>query len=329
MSNERENYSKPFLSLEEQIKKLESRNLIIDFDINKEQLLFGNYYSIINGYKTPFLEKQDGEKYIQDSSFNDIYNLSHFDRDLRDIFLKYILIFEEEIKAILAYRFAEKFEGPEAYLFPESYNSQKGKNRIIKNIEIIQKEIKHQYNNTKNRNYIKHYRKKHKIVPIWVLVNTLTFGNISHIYDLLKEDLRDKIAKDFSIRYKREYKNNSNAVITKNLPPKSLQDILKISNYFRNVCAHSEVLYLYSLNKEISDFSHFFKEIHSQVFQRSHLFALTCVLKLVLPQEYYTELIERLNTLFDEYGDRIKSIDFQKEVLSRMDFPINWYDLLS
>jgi len=205
----------------------------------------------------------------------------------------------------------------------------KGINRINKNIEILKNVIKKQYANPKNRNYIKHYKKNHEVVPIWVLVNTLTFGNISHIYDLLKENLRDAIAKDFNIRFKRDHKMDSNVITNQNLPPKSLQDIIKISNYFRNVCAHSEVLYLYSLNKEISDFSHFFKDINSVVFQKSNLFALTSVLKIVLPKSYYSEMTERLSILFEEYGNRISSIDFNEQVLSRMDFPKNWYKLLN
>jgi len=126
MSIEKDKQSKPFLTLDEQLKKLENRNLKIDYEENKEQLLFGNYYSIINGYKTPFLKNQEGDMYIENSSFNDIYNLSHFDRELRDIFLKYMLIFEEQLKATLAYRFAEEFRDPEAYLVPKNYNDKKG-----------------------------------------------------------------------------------------------------------------------------------------------------------------------------------------------------------
>ena len=52
--------SKPFAEIEEQIKILQKRALTItDIDDVRAKLLHHDYYTIINGYKYPFLS-QDG-----------------------------------------------------------------------------------------------------------------------------------------------------------------------------------------------------------------------------------------------------------------------------
>ncbi|GBF12575.1 abi-like protein [Tepidibacillus sp. HK-1] len=87
-----------------------------------------NYYNVINGYKDLFLVKnQNGqpitpETYIQNTTIEEIYNLFTFDRELRNLFLKYLLIFENSIKSKLSYRFSEKFKEPHAYLLWKNYS---------------------------------------------------------------------------------------------------------------------------------------------------------------------------------------------------------------
>lgn len=49
------NLQKPFKTVEEQIKILQSRGLIItNAEDAKAKLLNNNYYTVINGYKFPF-----------------------------------------------------------------------------------------------------------------------------------------------------------------------------------------------------------------------------------------------------------------------------------
>lgn len=87
--------SKPFKTYRQQLNILRSRNLIIDngskaIDILKKE----GYYNIINGYKEIFLDeplsKQMGMDYYKNgTTFNHIYALYDFDREIRAIILKY------------------------------------------------------------------------------------------------------------------------------------------------------------------------------------------------------------------------------------------------
>lgn len=67
-------------------------------------------------------------------------------------------------------------------------------------------------------------------VPLWVLVNSLTIGNISYFYNSLDE-LKEKIARKFGGEYMKDYSSKEKITYSE------LSNIIKIVNYFRNVCA--------------------------------------------------------------------------------------------
>lgn len=98
--------AKPFKSYEDLLIFLQNdKNLIIeDFDAARHILSKTSYFSLISGYKDTFKNPTTG-KYIDGTTFHDIYRLYQFDNELRSIFLKYILIAEHSVKSSLAYHF--------------------------------------------------------------------------------------------------------------------------------------------------------------------------------------------------------------------------------
>ena len=79
---------KPFKTIEQQMAILKSRNMAVEPSAGPILLREG-YYSVVNGYKGPFLEK-GGEMaatlrtgILDGTSFDDVYRLFRFDRDLR------------------------------------------------------------------------------------------------------------------------------------------------------------------------------------------------------------------------------------------------------
>lgn len=63
---------------------------------------------MISGYKDIFINPIT-KKYFERTTMDDIYSLYRFDRELRSIFLKYILIAERSIKSSLSYNFFETY----------------------------------------------------------------------------------------------------------------------------------------------------------------------------------------------------------------------------
>ena len=80
--------SKPFTSYNEQIALLERKRLRIpDKNFAMRILKDTSYFALINGYKDLFKDKSTGN-YINDYSFDDIYNLYMFDDSLRNILIR-------------------------------------------------------------------------------------------------------------------------------------------------------------------------------------------------------------------------------------------------
>ena len=157
--------AKPFKSYEDLLIFLQNdKNLIIeDFDTARHILSKTSYFSLISGYKDTFKNPTTG-KYIDGTTFHDIYRLYQFDNELRSIFLKYILIAEHSVKSSLAYHFSATYgEDQKEYLSLSHYmvtgSTQK---KIQKLISIFQYQLKR--NN--EYAYINHYKSKHHNVPL-------------------------------------------------------------------------------------------------------------------------------------------------------------------
>lgn len=76
------------------------------------------------------------------------------------------------------------------------------------------------------RTDINHAAINHGNIPLWVLVNALTFGNISKFYLLSAYDIQTKIAKNYV-----------------EINESQLAKILIVLTGFQNVCAHGERLF--------------------------------------------------------------------------------------
>lgn len=85
------------------------------------------------------------------------------------------------------------------------------------------------------RPFIKHYIKQYGFVPLWVLSNDLTFGNIAHFYQLCERRVQNKVCKLIV-----ESKNDTDAP---RLSPQDLRRCFSVLVGFRNLCAHDERLY--------------------------------------------------------------------------------------
>lgn len=318
--------TKPFKTYEEQIALLRSRNLkISDDDKAKEILSQTNYYKLINGYKDLFIDDSDknAESFIEGTSLEDVYALYNFDRRMRIIFLEYILIFEIRIKTLISYNFSElvqENDEKEPYLIKENFdykNSPKNqsewkKNSIIKNlINTIKQEINKSCE--KKHPSIKHYKDKHDRIPLWVLMNILTFGNITFFYDAMKLSLREKIAKKHRI-------NNEN------LNNRDFRTILKIINVYRNSCAHEERLYKLDSIYRIK-YPNILKDIFPEnIRDQKRLFSVVIGFFWMLKSSELTEFCEILSMEIDKLDNklRINHIIKKQDVLNAMGFPENW-----
>lgn len=259
---------KPFLSIKEQVKLLQSRGVVCD-DSTPQKLLSSGYYSVINGYKTPFLENPKGDIFKAGTHFDDIYNLFLFDRELRNITFALILEIEAKMKTICAYTFAERHNPYTGYLVQNSYCTQAQfpyanyNSNMVRLLSLFNGAV---INST--RESIIHYRETIGSVPIWVLVNELTFGNIEHFFRLMQP-------KDKGLVCSRIVKSKGEKD-TRFLNPKTAITSLNVIVKVRNCCAHNERLYCSRFTKSGENYAGFLNRFHWFVTrERAHTFAVS------------------------------------------------------
>lgn len=236
---------KPFKTIQEQVSILESRGMRTD-EATPLILKREGYYSVVNGYKTLFLSESEADgakedRYAEGTTFESVYRLFTFDRDLRMTMSRYFAQAEATLKTVCAYRFSERHaQESEPYLNPGNYRCDGAYPKRVEDLIDDFKKVLHKppYDKgTFKREYIEHYVKKHDETPLWVLTNFLMLGQIFKFYEYQPESMRNSIAQDFAELY-----GETHGVKVK-ISPKRLRLIYDHIKDFRNICAHDERLY--------------------------------------------------------------------------------------
>ena len=83
---------KTFKSLDEQIEILRGKGLTIeDVDFAKEILLRENYF-FLTGYRFLFMRSMADRRFLPGTTFEELYAMFIFDRQIRNILFKNILV---------------------------------------------------------------------------------------------------------------------------------------------------------------------------------------------------------------------------------------------
>ena len=310
---------KPFKTFDEQVSILNgthdsNKNKRMNTDNNtKFHLMRDNYYSIINFYKEPFITRRDanGEDiYLPDVHFNELKALHDFDSELRILFFNYFTKIEKFFKTAIAYYFSERYgiNDKDAYLNPSNYID----NLDDKGKSILIKLYGHKIN--KKKEIINHYLIKDN-TPFWITIHFLTLGNISILFNILKLDVKQKIMNHFNNLYKNDYGTSPN------LKPKIIGSFLNACSLFRNVSAHNERFYNFTLRGHIAGTR---SSVNGHPSNNQKLFTLYNTLKLFLPKNEYKRLTNSLKNLINELESRLNSISIN-DILIRMDFSNDWH----
>lgn len=288
---------KEYKSNEELINYLSIKGVIIlDKKDALEKIEKYTYYSIVNTYKNVFKNKRGD--YLNNVSFDEIYALFEFDKNLKNIILKYCLEIETVVKSIMANQISKVY-GIQDYL--DSSNLDVSINTEIKEnlLKKIKDEIEKDYS---VHTALTHYVDKYGFVPPFVLVKILTFGVVSSYYGLLKQSDRQAIAKYFKIS------------------DKLLKQILKNLTIIRNITAHSDRLYNYTSKFYLS-----FKLIDESYVKSNNITNLYMVVRCMeklLTKEQYEELYNAIGEEVTKLGEKLNSIDVS-EITKIMGSPMN------
>lgn len=304
---------KPFLTYEQQIHKLrDEKGLAIPDEPHAIEILTQTgYFSLINGYKTPFKGNAAG-CYKTGATFEDIENLYYFDEALRELFFKYLLKVEQKIKSHISYYFSEEHGNSiDAYtsLYNYDYQDPKKAPEIFRLLGEINRVITTNFNAVS----LNHYIVNHENIPLWVLMRKLTFGNVSKMLDMLPMPLQTKISKNYSHL----------------TSTPQLSAIISLLVLFRNTCAHNDRLYNYMVNKGKLPYLRLHRELGVPrlangdcAYGKQDLFAAVIALRYLLGDANFSLFFRALEGLIQNHPDN--AVFPKIELIKSMGFPANW-----
>ena len=304
---------KEFKTIDEQVEILKRKGLIIEDEEETKEILLRENYFFINGYRLLLMNSYSDKTFVKGSTFKELYALFLFDRSMRNIIFKYLLIIENQLKSITSYQLSKKYGYQEKdYLNPKNFTEDRSKIRRVKDlIEKMKRQVR--INGTKH-NATLHYIKNYGYVPMWVLVKVLSFGIVCELYSVLKKEDQNEIASVFNVST--EY----------------LEDFLPILANYRNLCAHEDIMFDHKTEKVIPDTEYheklnIFKMDDEYIYGKNDIFAVIIMLKYLLRKDDFRIMLKEIDYEKELLDSRIDSIPIEK-ILDRMGIPKNYLDLL-
>lgn len=304
---------KTFKTLDEQIEILKSRGLVInDVDKTKNILLRENYF-FINGYRHLFIKTKRDENFISGTTFEELYAMFIFDRKVRNIFFKNLLIVENNIKSLISYQLSRKYGYKEKeYLNPKNFSKDPIKNRQVH--DVLNKVKRQIRTNVKQHSATMHYATNYGYIPLWILVKVLSFGIVSELYNILDESDQQEIANLY------------------NLDIESLSIYMTILSNYRNLCAHEDILYDHRTQKQIPDTRyHYLLNIDmtdgEYNYGKNDLFSVVIILKQLLTEKEFREFINEIGYEIDILEGKTNILPINN-FLNKIGFPNNWRSII-
>lgn len=219
-------YTKRAFSLAEHIEQWQEGGLIVaDHDKASHYLSVINYYRI-SAYTLPFQVGNPEHHFKPNTSFDDVLDLYRFDRELRLLVLDAIERIEVAIRSHINNYMSIQY-GPHWYLDESHFVHSFPHKELLADVE--------KHCQRKKEIFVKHYMEKYtepRLPPGWVVIEILTFGQLSTIYDrLVNAHDQKEIAKKF----------NTHAEL--------LRSWMQSISYIRNICAHHSRLW----NRELGN----------------------------------------------------------------------------
>lgn len=306
--------SKTFKNLDEQIEILKDKGLVIDDIVYAKEVLLRENYFFLSGYRHLFLKKDGSRKFIPKTNFREIYGMFNFDRQLRNILFKNILIVENNLKSILSYVMSKNHGFKEQnYLNADNFVKDYSKSRQIN--DLLRK-MKRQINvNGKQHTATSHYMSNYGYIPLWIVVKVLSFGIVGELYSVLQREDQEEIADVYDVSVK------------------NLVDYLPILANYRNLCAHEDMCFNNKTHKKIEHTKFHdilnipLNEDGEYIYGINDLFAIIIIMKRLLKEEDFILMMNEIIYEIDILDGKLESIEV-KDVLEEMGFPVNYKEIV-
>ncbi len=304
---------KMFKSLDEQLEILKSKGLIIEDETHAKEILLRENYFFINGYRVLLMNSYSDRSFIIGATFRELYGIFLFDRQIRNILFKNLMIIENNLKSVISYQLSKKYGYRDKdYLNHKNFTSDKSKSRRVKDvIEKMKRQIR--INGTHHMATM-HYINNYGYIPLWVLVKVLSFGIVCELYSILKPEDQVSIADIFNV--------NTNY----------LENFLPILSNYRNLCAHEDIVYEHRTEKGILNTPYHQKlnipiMDNEYIYGKNDIFSVLIILKYLLREDDFRMMMKELEYEIEKLDGIVNSIPIEK-ILDRMGISTNYMELV-
>ena len=281
----------PPMTIDEQIENLKNIGLIVENEEYAKKILNDiSYFRLIKAYSLN-LKSKNG-KYCEKVTFEQIVELYLFNANFRQVIFPEIEKVEINVRCRIANYFAEQY-GVLGYLEADNFVNAEYHKMFLDDIE---EEIRRNSKAPFVKNFHDNYEGGN--LPIYALVEILSFGTLSKFYKNMKNQDKKAIAKSFGVGYT------------------YFVSWLESISYVRNICAHYGRLY----NAKLSKTPILYKEYSEAGIGNNRIFGvLLCLKHLLKSNDHWNLFVDKIELLFDKY----ESVD-----IKTMGFTENWKELL-
>lgn len=273
---------KEFKTIDEQISILEGRGLQIpNRSLAQEFLLRNNYYRI-SGYS---LTLRNHDHFYKNVTFQNIIDIYEFDHSFRHILLKYIEIIEVTIKSVFSYEFT-KIYGASGYLDSANFTD------IGKHTDIMQKAEAQKNARLPHEAYLKHFvNDLQQDLPLWAFVDLLTISDISFLYKISTDSIKESVAKTFGLN-----KNDGKNILESHMHHMTI---------IRNLCAHGSRLFnrLFEQKPRLSKKErNLLITLPDGTIDNAHLYSFILIMRRLLKPSEFAAMKAEIVSLSQEYS---------------------------
>ena len=212
-------YNKPPKTYLGQLEILKDRGLTVPNEKFALHCLEHHNYYRLSAYRFTLTEIGNPDKFLPGTTFEELWNLYCFDRQLRLLVMEAVKRLEISVRSHWCYVLGHAY-GAQAYEDPTVfYDPRRHTGALAKLDEEIGRS---------HEDFVSHFQEKYGISrpPVWAACEIMSFGLLSRFYENIK---RDKYRKTISSIY--------------GFSPDMLKSLLEHSVYIRNLCAHHSRLW--------------------------------------------------------------------------------------
>lgn len=288
---------KPFLTFEEQLNLLKNRGLIIDDETAAiESLSKLNYYRL-SGYS---LTLRRGERFNTNIHFDNIMEIYNFDRELKAIMLCWLEDLEISLRTHIAYVLG--MLDPMSYLDPNTFASEVHYDRFTS-------ELSRALADNKNEAFIKHHKRKYNgKLPVWVIVEALSFGALSRFFSSLDVKIKKEICSTYYYGIRYTY----------------IENWLEVLVVVRNLCAHHSRLFNRGLPNAIRFPRHEFEYLTGECGYNNDAVGKKLFFPVIVLDRISNDFSETFMTAFADLQQKYKFVD-----IKYYGFHKEWREILS